>query len=216
MLLPTPISTQEDMEISEVSGHLNSIINESSPVLPLLEQEEPNEVIEGSVAGEDENPTIRDDFEISTINAPKIPETPPKSFFFRAKSLSKSNQVARANNFLQCYNEVPQSPSLPRNSESVRTSHLGSISPAPRRVNLRPFWKGEYERMSALLEETEAKLLRTEYQLYLANQEIARLKEFDGNVHLGLEEIARQRAFMIKVGAILAKGKFDDEDPIEI
>lgn len=65
--------------------------------------------------------------------------------------------------------------------------------------------------MSVLLDETQTKLYRTEHKLYLANQEIARLKEFDGDVGLGLEEIALQRDFMKKISTILAQGKFDDD-----
>lgn len=57
MALPTPMSTPEDMEISEVFGHLDAVLDsQSSPVSLSPEDGLEVEVIEGSVAGEDEHP----------------------------------------------------------------------------------------------------------------------------------------------------------------
>jgi hypothetical protein len=69
--------------------------------------------------------------------------------------------------------------------------------------------------MSDLLAETLRELRDTKCQLDCTNKELAQLKEFDGDVHRGLDEIARQRAFMAEIGALLARGSFEVEDKFE-
>ncbi|KAF9474974.1 hypothetical protein BDN70DRAFT_936265 [Pholiota conissans] len=169
--------------------------------------EEGIEIVEGSVNGEDDGYSTDDVF-IAGSKTQLQPRTPTRNrSFFDVDVLSRSQMSARRKNFLACYN-IPQTPPSQLPSHS-RHSHLGAVSPAPRRVNLRPYWKGEFERMGALLKDTQAKLHETEYQLRQAKEEIARLMEFGGDVHLGLEEIARQRAFMARVGEILSQGRFE-------
>ncbi|KAF9470280.1 hypothetical protein BDN70DRAFT_902234 [Pholiota conissans] len=203
-LTPTPTLPDHDMDVTY--NDLESASSSSS--LP------PNE-LEGVVefgAKEMDNLEVLGE----EIDDEVIPETPPKAVISAPLRSSDSELLARANIFLKCYNmnripEIPQSPPMsPTQANLLYDSSILQVLPAPRRnVNLRPFWQSECTRISALLSAMETKLGQTEYQLYLANKEIARLKEFGGDTLLALAEIARQRAFMEKMGALLTQGRSD-------